>query len=248
MHTARYWAVSPIGAVTAPLPPEIDRYRSILTVIGHCRVVTIDFERRRYQLREGERRRGRRKTWSPAMLLARAIRCPRAIYSPRARRRNVSPCGEKERGNINSLTGTNVEWLYHILHAFNTGNLLRYQELCRVHNIALRAQPALVENEKKLLEKINILCLMEIISRTVAPYDDDLLIVSARWYQVKNVHLIEGIIDQVEGTVHVSWVQPMVLGIPQIRSLRGRLDTWVGKVRAALLSVEAETPDLVACA
>jgi len=66
---------------------------------------------------------------------------------------------------INSLLGTKVEWLYYILQAFNTGNLVRYQELCRVHNAALSAQPALVENEKKLLEKINILCLMEIIFR-----------------------------------------------------------------------------------
>lgn len=66
---------------------------------------------------------------------------------------------------INSLTGTKVEWLYYILQAFNSGDLVRYQELCRVHNAALRAQPALVENEKKLLEKINILCLMEIIFR-----------------------------------------------------------------------------------
>lgn len=60
------------------------------------------------------------------------------------------------------------------------------------------------------------------------------------------VHLIEGIIDQVEGTVHVSWVQPRVLGIPQIKSLRDRLDSWLGKVHTALLSIEAETPDLVA--
>lgn len=60
------------------------------------------------------------------------------------------------------------------------------------------------------------------------------------------VHLIEGIIDQMEGTVHVSWVQPRVLGIPQITSLRDRLDSWLGKVNTALLSVEAETPDLVA--
>ncbi|XP_062073467.1 26S proteasome non-ATPase regulatory subunit 13 homolog A-like [Humulus lupulus] len=64
---------------------------------------------------------------------------------------------------IKSLLGTKVEWLYYILQAFNAGDLVRYQELCRVHNAALRAQPALVENEKKLLEKINILCLMEII-------------------------------------------------------------------------------------
>lgn len=66
---------------------------------------------------------------------------------------------------IKSLLGTKVEWLYYILQAFNSGDLVRYQELCHVHNAALRAQPALVENEKKLVEKINILCLMEIIFR-----------------------------------------------------------------------------------
>ena len=64
---------------------------------------------------------------------------------------------------IKSLENTQVEWLYYILQAFNSGDLVRYQELCRVHNAALSAQPALVANEKKLLEKINILCLMEII-------------------------------------------------------------------------------------
>ena len=68
---------------------------------------------------------------------------------------------------IKSLLGTKVEWLYYILEAFNSGDLVRYQELCQVHSAALCAQPALVENEKKLLEKINILCLMEIIFRYV---------------------------------------------------------------------------------
>ena len=58
--------------------------------------------------------------------------------------------------------------------------------------------------------------------------------------------MIEGVIDQVDGLVHVTWVQPRVLGIPQIKSLRDRLDNWVGKVHTALVSVEAETPDLVA--
>ncbi|GKE66646.1 proteasome component domain-containing protein, partial [Tanacetum coccineum] len=66
---------------------------------------------------------------------------------------------------LKSLLGTKVEWLYYILEAFNSGDLIRYQELCHVHAAPLYAQPALVENEKKFLE--NIRCLMEIISRTI---------------------------------------------------------------------------------
>ncbi|KAL5538954.1 hypothetical protein UlMin_042993 [Ulmus minor] len=159
---------------------------------------------------------------------------------------------------IKSLIGSKVEWLYYILEAFNSGDLVRYQELCRVHNAALSAQPALVANEKKLLEKVNILCLMEIIFSR--PSDDRTIPLSIIAERTKlsiedvehllmkslSVHLIEGIIDQVEGTVHVSWVQPRVLGIPQIKSLRNRLDTWLGKVHTALVSIEAETPDLIA--
>ncbi|XP_076911743.1 26S proteasome non-ATPase regulatory subunit 13 homolog B-like, partial [Bidens hawaiensis] len=159
---------------------------------------------------------------------------------------------------IKSLLGTKVEWLYYIPEAFNAGDLLRYQELCRVHAASLNAQPALVANEKKLLEKINILCLMEIIfSRpsddrtiplTIIAERTKLTVEDVEYLLMKSlsVHLIEGIIDQVEGTVYVSWVQPRVLGISQIKSLRDWLDNWVGKVHTALVSVEAETPDLVA--
>ncbi|KAE9613266.1 putative proteasome component (PCI) domain-containing protein [Lupinus albus] len=158
---------------------------------------------------------------------------------------------------IKSLLGTKVEWLYYILQAFNSGDLVRYQELCRVHNAALRAQPALVQNEKRLLEKVNILCLMEIIfSRPSEDRTIPLSVVADRTklsiedvehllMKSLSVHLIEGIIDQVEGTVHVSWVQPRVLGIQQVKSLRDRLDGWTGKVHTALLSIEAETPDLI---
>ncbi|GLT58467.1 hypothetical protein SLA2020_313570 [Shorea laevis] len=159
---------------------------------------------------------------------------------------------------IKSLLGTRVEWLYYVLQAFNSGDLVRYQELCHEHNAALGAQPALVENEQKLLEKINILCLTEIIfSRPSEDRTIPLSIIAERTrlsiedvehllMKSLSVHLIEGIIDQVDGTVHVSWVQPRVLGISQIISLRDRLDNWMDRVQTALLSIEAETPDLVA--
>ncbi|KAK8340885.1 hypothetical protein V6Z11_A08G130100 [Gossypium hirsutum] len=148
---------------------------------------------------------------------------------------------------IKSLLGTKVEWLYYILQSFNSGNLVRYEELCRMHNATLSAQPALVENKKKLLEKINILCLMEIIFSS--PSDDrtiPLKVIAERTNCSLSVSLIEGIIDQVEGTIHVSWVQLRVLGIPQIKSLRDRFGNWMGKVHKAWLSIEVETPDLVA--
>ncbi|MBA0685450.1 hypothetical protein Goari_013109 [Gossypium aridum] len=159
---------------------------------------------------------------------------------------------------VKSLLGTSVEWLYYILLAFNSGDLVHYQELCRIHNAALRTQPALVENEKRLLEKINVLCLMEIIfSRPAEDRTIPLKVIAERTklsiedverllMKSLSVHLIEGIIDQVKGTAYISWVQPRVLGIPQIKSLRDRLDNWVGKVHTACLSIEAETPDLVA--
>ncbi|KAK7301196.1 hypothetical protein RJT34_12057 [Clitoria ternatea] len=68
--------------------------------------------------------------------------------------------------SLSALLGDNIynfgELLAHPI-AFNSGDLVRYQELCRMHNAFLRAQPTLVQNEQRLLEKINIFCLMEII-------------------------------------------------------------------------------------
>lgn len=86
---------------------------------------------------------------------------------------------------LNSLLGTKVEWLYYILQAFNTGDLVRYQELCHVHKDALNAQPALVANERKLLEKINILCLMEIIFRYAVVFYYSLTMFSFKKLSIK---------------------------------------------------------------
>ena len=57
------------------------------------------------------------------------------------------------------------QWLYDLLVCFNKGDLHQYEELCMRHAVKLNAQPALVENERKLREKITILCLLELIAR-----------------------------------------------------------------------------------
>jgi 26S proteasome regulatory subunit N9 len=109
-----------------------------------------------------------------------------------------------------------------------------------------------VEHERRLREKITILCLMDLISsvppnqrtlalstvaeRTKLPPDGvEFLLMKAL-----SLHLIEGIIDQVDGTMQVSWVQPRILTLPQIEGLSTRLDVWVDKVGGAALTLENE--------
>ncbi len=53
-------------------------------------------------------------------------------------------------------------------------------------------------------------------------------------------HLIEGILDQVDGTVSVTWVQPRVLTLPQIVGLKDRLCGWIAKVDSAAVVLEEE--------
>jgi hypothetical protein len=56
-----------------------------------------------------------------------------------------------------------------------------------------------------------------------------------------SLHLIEGSIDQVDGTAAISWVQSRVLTKPQVAGLKERLDTWVSKVNAVGSTLKQES-------
>ena len=58
-------------------------------------------------------------------------------------------------------------WLKEMLECFHAGELHRYDELCNSHKAVLNSQPALTENAHALRQKITILCLMELIFRSV---------------------------------------------------------------------------------
>ncbi len=64
---------------------------------------------------------------------------------------------------IHVLDDSPYRWLHEMLDCFNHGDMHRYDELCSTYASVLNAQPALVDNERKLREKITILCLMESI-------------------------------------------------------------------------------------
>ncbi|RRT80838.1 hypothetical protein BHE74_00018654 [Ensete ventricosum] len=65
-QTACYRVVPPGKDCFRPSPCEIDWYRSILIVTNRFRAVSTE---------EGERRRGRRKTWSPLLSQAKNRPC-----------------------------------------------------------------------------------------------------------------------------------------------------------------------------
>lgn len=64
---------------------------------------------------------------------------------------------------VTVLDGSSFAWLHEMLKVFNAGDLHAYDTLCDTHATALNSQPALVENERQLREKITILCLTELI-------------------------------------------------------------------------------------
>jgi hypothetical protein len=52
------------------------------------------------------------------------------------------------------LDSSPYKWLHELLECFNHGDLHQYDALCAKHAAVLNAQPALVENERRLREKV----------------------------------------------------------------------------------------------
>jgi 26S proteasome regulatory subunit N9 len=55
------------------------------------------------------------------------------------------------------------------------------------------------------------------------------------------LHLIEGTIDQVGGTVSIFWIAPRVLTLPEIEDIKGKVDSWLDRVekKSAELGVQS---------
>eukprot|EP00889_Picochlorum_renovo_P008115 jgi/Picre1/35145/NNA_002607.t1 len=148
-------------------------------------------------------------------------------------------------------------WLYDLLECFHQGDIERYDTLCTVHASVLNGQPALVANERKLREKITVLCLVSYVSslpadeKSVSLADigarTKLPIESVEFLLMKalSLRLIEGIIDQVNGTVSISWIAPRVLTMPEIEDMKDRLNLWLERVEKKSADVEVQSIGIV---
>uniref|UniRef100_A0AAV1VDN3 PCI domain-containing protein n=1 Tax=Peronospora matthiolae TaxID=2874970 RepID=A0AAV1VDN3_9STRA len=157
---------------------------------------------------------------------------------------------------LGALENTDKQWLSDLLHAFNKGDIDRFNEIVGQNSKEFNAQPALVTKQEYVKEKVALLALMvlvfqrpshernisfrEIAEATRLPQDQ------VEWVVMRalSCKLIKGSIDQVDGIVRVTWVQPRVLDNSQLQELVARLDGWEKKVNSTLLYVEEQTPEL----
>jgi len=153
---------------------------------------------------------------------------------------------------LDSLSGTEHEWIKKMLFAFNEGNIGKYDSLAP----NLPRQPILQANHSFLRQKICLMALIETVFRRPAgdrilrfsevaqethlPEDE----VEHLVMKALSLKLIRGTIDQVERTIQITWVQPRVLDRHQIDGLHDRLSGWCSRVAAIGEFATKVAPDL----
>jgi len=158
---------------------------------------------------------------------------------------------------VSVLEETQFAWLAHLLRAFNAGDINQYESLVAQHYKELEAQPALLSNTNFLKEKITLMCLTETLFQRIGPNADRTVpfahIATASKLPVEQVELllmralslklIRGVIDEVDQTVRVSWVQPRVLQQAQIAMMTERLKSWCETVNKTSSMLDTLTPE-----
>lgn len=143
-------------------------------------------------------------------------------------------------------------WLRDLLFAYNRGDLAAYDFLS--DNIA--SNKLLNDNSDSLRQKIYLAALTEAVFRRpphdrtmtfatisqetkVQPQEIEHLVMKAL-----SLGLLRGTIDQVGQIAHITWVQPKVLDMKQIESMRQRLLEWDSNVNQLGNWIEAAGHDV----
>lgn len=154
---------------------------------------------------------------------------------------------------LQSLVGTDNEWLVELLRAFNSGDINKFEAMKPTwYQIA-----DLAAHEVKLRQKISLLCLMEmtfkrpanqktltfeeIAQETKLPMKEVELLIMKALAQ----GLVRGAIDQVAGVVNMTWVQPRVLDRQQIAGMAKTLDVWMDSITEMEKLIETRAKEIL---
>lgn len=154
---------------------------------------------------------------------------------------------------LESLKGTENEWLVELLQAFNSGDINKFEQMkSKWSTIA-----DLAAQEVKLRQKISLLCLMEMTfkrpanKRTIT-FEE---IAKEAKLPIKEVEilimkalaqgLVKGAIDEVAGVVNMTWVQPRVLDRKQVAAMASTLDTWMASITSMEQLIESRASEIL---
>ncbi|CAO1632193.1 unnamed protein product [Sympodiomycopsis kandeliae] len=146
------------------------------------------------------------------------------------------------------LNSTPDAYLLPLLSSFSSGSLPLFDSLLpsiNSHPLLHSSMPflrqkiclmALVESVSKREARQRSLSFQTIASETKLPVDE----VEHLCMKALSLGLIKGNLDQAAQVAHISWVQPRVLEMEQLKALRGKLANWLARVKDTELFVENE--------
>jgi len=152
---------------------------------------------------------------------------------------------ESEAGNGPHL---GYGWLLRLLRAVGGGDLAGFRAVLEGHAAEVGLQPALLEARGMLERKAGTAAIVRHVVKAHAEGSKERLalaeVAGKTGLSEKAVHellaqafagkLLEGTIDQVAGTLQVTWVKPRVLTFEEIAEARGKLGIWGGKAAECL--------------
>lgn len=156
-----------------------------------------------------------------------------------------------------ALKNTEYNWLLDLLYALNDGNVGAFESLSANDIPKL---PILSNSLPFLRQKICLTALIETVfkrpsSNRVLTFDAIAKETRLATNEVEHLvmkalslGLLKGSIDQVAQTVSVTWLQPRVLNMENIDSMRRRLDQWHSDLNDMSLWMETSGTQLWTCA
>ena len=151
---------------------------------------------------------------------------------------------------INSLKGTQFEWLYDMMCSLGYGRINEFNKTVASSQEFIKNFPNVVSEMDYLHQKVRIIALLEMIFEVnkdqrslsferisqvcqIDQVDVELLIMKAM-----SLNLIKGTIDEVAQVVHVDWCLPRYLNKSHLEIMAGKMRDWEGKLDGAIRMVE----------
>jgi 26S proteasome regulatory subunit N9 len=158
---------------------------------------------------------------------------------------------------INSLKGTDFEWLYFMMKTLGEGKITEFEDTVKQHNEYISKFPNIVQEMQYLEQKVRIVAFLEMIFNAgkdersmsfqriaqgcqVEEGDVELLVMKSM-----SLGLIRGTIDEVDHVVHIDWAMPRYLSKSHLQIMHKKMEEWELKMDNVIRLVENNSQELV---